>query len=318
MANKVTQKAGLTFNVNTVKNKLREFYESQDISIPMFSGGQTSITAVLQKILEMILKECVKHVGKDKSGVRQVNRDFIVHSLLLHPGFKQYFSSYLDRFDAEQMYKDQIPISQTEMDKVLESVDSNLSLSQKGRNMACYLILKVFLDLAHTCTQLLEFAKKKSCDARCVMFAVSVKFPENLSVELRNEIVQVAKAFGDDLESNSSNAEEVPKQEQADATENENEDESKTKSKKAPPKGETKKAVVKGAKGTNKSDDEPDDSVEIKKPTKNTHKTIDSDGDNNEDLQDDELVEVKPVKQPGKTAQPAKGGKVTTSKVSKN
>jgi len=203
MANKVTQTAGLIFNVNTVRNKLKEFYDSQGVSVPMFSGGQSSITGVLQKTLELLLKECIKHVGKDKSGVRQVNRDFLVHSVLLHAGLKQYFSVQLDRFSEKQMYGDQVPISRADIEKVMESVDKDLSFTPRARNMACFLLLEVFLDLAHTCSQMLEFSKKKSLDARCVMYGVSCKFPDNVASELRGEIVRVAKAFGDELEDNS-------------------------------------------------------------------------------------------------------------------
>lgn len=212
MANKVTQTAGLIFNVNTVRNKLKEFYESQGTSTPMFSGGQSSVTAVLQKTLELILKECTKHVGKDKSGVRLVNRDFLLHSVLLHSGLKQYFSVQLDRFNQNQMYGDQVPISKADMEKVMESVDKDLSLTPKARNLACFLLLEVFIDMAHMCSQMLEFSKKKSLDARCVMYGVSSKFPDNIASELRGEIVRVAKAFGDELEDNSGsgdNAEEA-------------------------------------------------------------------------------------------------------------
>ena len=85
MANKLTQTAGLTFNVNTVKTKLKKFYESRDIPCPMFSGGHTAITASLEKLYELILKDCIKRTGKDKSGVRTVNREMLLYSVMMNP-----------------------------------------------------------------------------------------------------------------------------------------------------------------------------------------------------------------------------------------
>lgn len=218
MANKVTQTAGLICNVNTVKNKLKEFYESQGIVTPMFSGGHTAMTATLQKILKLILKECANRVGKDKSGVKSVNRESVQYSVLLHPGFNRYFLVELNRFEQTQLYKDQVPISHTEMDAVIASVDPDLSLTPKARNMVCYLLLRVFSDIAYTCSLMLEFSKKKSLDARCVMFAIASKFPDTISQELKSEVARVAKLFGDELEDNSGmdTAEEGTKQPAAD------------------------------------------------------------------------------------------------------
>jgi len=198
--NKITQDSGLICNVNTVKAKLKDFYEMQGIAIPMFSGGQASMTATLQKTLTMILKECSNTTGKDKSGVKLVNRESVKYAVLLHQGFNQYFLAKFNQFDPTQLYKDQVPISTSEMDEVIKSVDSDLSLTPKARNMVCYLLLKVFNDISYTCSQLLEFSKKKSLDARCVMSSIGIKFTDSVSQELKTEVVRVAKALGDDLE----------------------------------------------------------------------------------------------------------------------
>ena len=81
--NKLTEKAGLTFNVNTIKSKLKDYYEGQSLTTPMFSGGHTALTASLEKLWEMLLQECLKKVGKDKSGVRQVNRELLQYSVCM-------------------------------------------------------------------------------------------------------------------------------------------------------------------------------------------------------------------------------------------
>lgn len=309
MANKTTQTAGLTFNVNTVRNKLKEFYESQGHPTPMFSGGQSSITGILQKTFELILRECMKHVGKDRSGVRQINRDFLVHSVLLHNGFKQYFSFQLDSgFNQNQMYGDQVPISRAEMDKVMETVDKDLSLSPKARNLICFLLLEVFIDMAHTCSQMLDFAKRKALDARCAMFAVSSRFPENISFELKGEIVRVAKAFGDELEDNSVSSDtseevkpvSVPVQttvEEQDTGEEVQET-------------QTKKKVT--------SKDAPKTQETGKKPAVKTTKAKQIDEEVVEDQEEEEVAEEVIEVQPKKTQNTTKPGVKTTTAPSSN
>lgn len=200
MANKLTEKAGLTFNVNTVKNSLKSYYENQDQSVPMFSGGHTAITATLEKLWELLLQECLKKVGKDKSGVRQVNRELLQYSVLLHSGFRRYFLSQLENFDSELQYREQVPIVTKELDQVMERVDKDLSLTQKARNLACFMLLKVFSQIASTSHELLTFAKKKSLDGRCVISAVTIMFHESVASELRKEITRAMKEFGEELD----------------------------------------------------------------------------------------------------------------------
>ena len=197
--NNLTIKAGLTFNINTVKNKLKDYY-NQNSKAPMFSHGQIAITAVLEKLYELILRECVKTIGKDKSGLKLVNRDGLQHSIILHEEFKQYYLMKLTHFEKDQLYKDQLPISIGEMDKVMERVESDLSLTSKAKNLLCFFLLKAFLDIASTCHQFLEFSKRKSLDANCVMYSIRNKFPDGLAHELCCEVTTVMKAFGEDIE----------------------------------------------------------------------------------------------------------------------
>lgn len=198
--NKLTEKAGLTFNVNTTKQKLKSYYEGQDLTTPMFSGGHTAVAASLEKLWEMLLQECLKRVGKDKSGVRQVNRESLQYSVLMHTGLKKYFVTHFDTFDNTVEYRDQSPVITAELDKVMERVDKDLSLTSKARNLASFMLLKVFSQLASTAHSFMEYARKKSVDGRSVMFAVSTLFHESVSSELNKEIVRVMKEFGEELE----------------------------------------------------------------------------------------------------------------------
>ncbi|ARF09530.1 hypothetical protein Indivirus_1_153 [Indivirus ILV1] len=198
--NKTTEKAGLTFNVNTIKQKLKSYYEGQDLLTLMFSGGHIAITATLEKLWETILHECLKRVGKDKSGVRQVNRESLQYSVLMHSGLERYFMSHFRYYDVSLEYKDQSPVINTELDKVMERVDKDMSLTSKARNLAHYMLLKVFSHLAVTAHGFVEYAKKKSLDGRSVTFAVSTVFHESVSSDFNKEITRVMKEFGEELE----------------------------------------------------------------------------------------------------------------------
>jgi hypothetical protein len=203
MANKATATAGLTFNVNTVRNKLKDYYESQSVATPMFAGGHIAVTAVLEKLYEIVLRECAKRAGKDKSNLRSVNRELMHYSVLLNNSLKKYYLVELDHFDSNQMYNDQVPITKDEMDKIMERVDKDLTLTPKAFNLACYMLLKGFLDIAATASQFLSFSKKKSLDANCVMHTVRNRFPDGMAHELCGEITRAMKASGEDIEDTS-------------------------------------------------------------------------------------------------------------------
>jgi hypothetical protein len=200
MANKATQEVGLTFNVNTIRNKMKEYYESQGLSAFQISGGHKAITAVLEKLWEFTLRECKNHANKDKSGMRVVTVDNLSKAVLMHVGLENYYLVNMKTFDSTNIYTDQAPVSQGDMDKVMERVSTEFSLTPKARNLACYLLNKAFFDLARTSHLFVEFAKKKSIDARSVLYTVSCKFHESVGHELRSEVIRAMKSAGEELE----------------------------------------------------------------------------------------------------------------------
>jgi len=129
-----------------------------------------------------------------------VNREGLQYTVLLHSGLRHYFLSHLDHYDDKQLYKDQVPVSTDEMDKVMESVDKDLSLTPQARNLLHFFLVKVFFDLASSCIHFLTFAKRSSLDGRCLMGAVFCKFQDSVAQSLRIEIVRVMKTLGKDLD----------------------------------------------------------------------------------------------------------------------
>lgn len=303
--NKLTEKAGLTFNVNTMKHKLKDYYEGQSLTTPMFSGGHTAMTATLEKIWELLLQECLKKTGKDKSGVRQVNREQLQFSVLLHAGFRKYFVSHLENFDCSIQYKEQVPVIPAEMDKVMERVDKDMSLTPKARNLACFMLLKIFSQLASTCNAFLTFSKKKSLDGRCVLFAVSTLFHESISSELHTEIRRVMKEFDEEIEDQHTGDDEVPStdttQVVAEADAGDDEDAAPAETAKTTKKKGTKEVATKE---TAKKETTKDAKKGSTKATKKAVATIDEEPEEPEEAADAEEPEeeVKPTKK----AAPAK------------
>lgn len=210
MANKATQKAGLMFNVESIKKDLKQYYEThfekqgeakddeknKILVVPQFTGGQHAMSAFLQKLYELILQECQKCVPKDKSGIRQVTLENLQYTILLNKGMEQYFLSSLKYYDPNQIYDHSCPVVLSEMEEVMESVSKELAFTKQAHNLVCYLLTRAFNDIAHDCHYMIEYAKKRTFSGRCVHFAVSSKFHESIACELRNAIITATKSAG--------------------------------------------------------------------------------------------------------------------------
>lgn len=307
--NKITEKAGLTFNVNGIKQRLRTYYEGQALSTPKFSGSHTAVTTALEKLWEMLLQECLKKVGKDKSGVRLVNRESLQYSVLMHSGLRKYFVLQFETFDNTVEY--QSPVVTVELDKVMERIDKDMALTSKARNLANFMLLKVFSQLATSSHGFIEYAKKKSLDGRSVMFAVSSLFHESVSSEINKEIARVMKEFGEELDETPT---ETPADQHANAAASvaageadngDSEEETKeTKSKDT----KSKDTKSKGTKKTTTNNSK-------KAPTKNTKKAeaIEEEEEGDQDQESQEEEEEEEVKAaPTKSKKPVQ--KASTSK----
>jgi hypothetical protein len=196
--NTPTIKAGLHFNVNTVRNALKDYYKNQVGSPPMFAGGHIAITTVIEKVYELILRETVANVGKDKSGMKVINHDILLLTIKTNDDLKNYYLNKIGYYQKDTVYKNSIPIIPSEMEKVADKVDNNLDIRDQATNLMYFLVLTVFNDVASACYQFLAFAKKKSVDFTCVTFAVKNRFPDGIAAILCNELAKVAKAVDKD------------------------------------------------------------------------------------------------------------------------
>ena len=215
MANKLTEKAGLTFNVNTVKANMTQFLKVHDLLIehekendkgkketvrktPKFSGAHVAVTAALQELCTILTNNALQHTHKDKSGMRTLTRQTLRSSVLMHDGLKQYYHTRMQSFDKTQVYENQVPVAKKDMLAVIKNVNGDLKLTPKALNFMYFLLHKVYSELVHTSYQLVEYAKKKTLDARSCVYALQLRFADSVAVPLHNEVSRATSAVGDD------------------------------------------------------------------------------------------------------------------------
>ena len=227
MANKLTQRAGLEFNVNAVKSNMVKLFENRGFRrpekdeelddskrMPMFSGSQVAVAAMLQRLCTYIVENVNNMITEDKSKLRTVHRSTLKYSIGLDKLLEVYYETKLSNYDQDDMYAEKIPISKKEMETVISQVSDKIKFTPQAYSMLCFLLYKAYTDITTTAHQFIRYAKRKTLDARSVMFSVETKFTNNLAYELRTEIERAVKALGVDIEGN---GEELANDEEADA-----------------------------------------------------------------------------------------------------
>lgn len=200
MANKLTEKAGLSFNINKVKANMIHYFKVHDLNQPKFKGAHVAMTAALQELCTLVVKNALQHTHKDKSNVRTLTRETLRNSVLLHDGLKQYYYTKLWTFDKSQMYGDQLPVSKNDLATVVESVDGDLKLTPKALNFLNFLLLKAYLDVVSTSYLFIDFAKRKSLEARAIVYALKSLFADSVSYDIYTEVDRATTAVGDAVE----------------------------------------------------------------------------------------------------------------------
>ena len=302
MANKVTEKAGLTFNVNTVKTSMQQYFNSQGVACPKFSGAHVGTTSAIQELCKMIIKCCLPHTNKDKSGIRNLTRSCMRDSVLLNNDLQKYYYIPMTMFDKNQIYEEQLPVAKKEIMTVVNSVDKDLHLTPKANNFLNFLMMKAYLDLVCTSYQFIDFAGRKSLDGKAVLFAIKNRFTDNVSYELCEEVRRSMAAVGDEV-SNVNDEEDKDKntgKEQGEDSADEQE-EMTTKTKEKPEKTEKTEKTEKAKKTTQKS--KSDAKIEV----------------NSEDDLDEAVNETKESKEEdeGKTKKKAPPSKANTNNKAK-
>ena len=197
-ANKLTEKVGLVFNVHTVKASMQQYFKSQGLEAPKFSGAQVALTACMQELCKIMMKACLQHTNKDKTDIKNLNRSVFKFSILLNDGLNEYYNMKMKSFDKNQMYESQFPVSMKEVKKVISSVDKDLYLTPKAYNFLNFLLMKAYLDVISTAYQFLEFADRKTFNAKAIAYALKLRFSDSITFDLCAEMNRAMTALGEE------------------------------------------------------------------------------------------------------------------------
>ncbi len=271
MANKLTQDAGLTFNVNTVKASMSQFLQVHDLLVehtkendkgkkevvrktPKFAGAHVATAAALQELCKLLTNTALQHTHKDKSGMRTLTRQTLRASVLMHDGLKQYYHTRMQAFDKTQVYENQVPVSKKDLLALVKDVNSDLKMTPKALNFLYFLLLRAYSDMVYTSYQLVDYAKKKTLDDRSCSFAIQLRFADSVAVQLQNEVSRATSAVGDGVDK--ADDEDAEEQDAVESdSDNDDEEEVQTQSK---GKGKGKKTVEK----VDSEDESSDESLE--------------------------------------------------------
>lgn len=278
--NKLTSDAGLVFNVNTVRKHMISFFKNQDLyfsvkgendevtkKLPMFKGSQVALAAALEQLTKTLLTNVHQFTNKDKSGLRTVTRPMLIYSVCLNKGLNQYYNYRLTSFNKNQVYKDQLPFREEDVNQLMSGVDKKLMFTSKAFNFLCFLLLEAYLDTMSTSYQFILFADKRSLTPDAVQFAIKNRFPDSISHELCHELTRACNAVGKDIDAGEEGEADEAKEEPAPAP--------STKKSAPPVKGKGKAAPIdeedEDGDG-DEGDDEPEEKVVVTKPAKKSTK----------------------------------------------
>src|SRR3990170_748744 len=91
--NAITEKAGLNFNVKALKTNVLEYFESNGFLTPKQvskfaedNGFDVALTATLERLCKMLIRNAEQYTHEDKSGIKTLTRETMRYSVYLHEG----------------------------------------------------------------------------------------------------------------------------------------------------------------------------------------------------------------------------------------
>ncbi len=258
--NAATDKAGLSFNVNTTKNWIKKQFDVVGMETPKFHGAHVALTAVVESLLMSVLSHVNSHLPKDKSSLYKITLPALSYPLQLDSDYSKLFKDSFTTFDGDTNYTDQFWMSKSDVNSFIEShFGDNIQLEAKAYNMLCYLLLKYAVQLTRTSGHLMTYAGKKTLEPKAIRTSVLIHTPETVANTI---VMKLDDAVKNSSESEDGDDEEEQEEEKADtkkssskkqaAKEVSESDESEEEVSEAESESEEEKPVAKGKKGDDK------------------------------------------------------------------
>lgn len=191
------EKVGLVLNPNFVKRSIKEYYAKRDIDYSKVSKGQFAIAAMLERLLKFLMDESKKTVGVNVSGLRELTREGLNNAIFRNKCNKGYFAVKADDYDEKFLFSKEVPMTPKEMDKILNTYPE-ISLTAEVKNYMYYLLYTCYTNVLITSAKLLDYSKKITIDSKCIVTAVAIEFPKQISMLLIESINATIELLGKD------------------------------------------------------------------------------------------------------------------------
>lgn len=309
--NSMTENAGLTFNVNPFREGIITYHKNRGLTVPKVNKAHVVLSAALEKLCHLLVKEALKHVKKDKTGLKTVTRPVLKYAVMLNKDMDSYYHMHLKSFDPNQDYLSQHPVTKKALRYFLDSkFGKNHHLTNKAFNMLNFLLMTLYIDTLRVSHDLLAFSGKKKINKPTVRFALRVLLKDTaLCASLTEEMNRAFSAIEDEKEDgedgedddNDDDDDENGEEVESDVGEESDDDEAATKPKKNASKNKGKANKKKAEKVEQSSDEEDagDDDDEDED---------DDDDEDHDDAEEKEPVEPKTKKVVAKKNTKNKGG----------
>lgn len=275
--NALTKKAGLTFNVNTFKRWMINYFESNELDKPKFSGSHVAITALTESLVSVIISSAKKQISKGTSGLYDIQRGFILSAIQLNPELRDTFIPYIHTFDTTMNYGEQLCVDYKTIVSYLETHEGgNIQFQHIAYNCLAYFVVKFITQVLRTAYACVQYSKRKTLDPRSIITAINIHTTGTLNSALRMRVEEAIRNVGgtldgddDALEADGDDEKKETKTSKTNTKEEEPINEEEDNEEDDEDEKEEEKVVVKSKKDKKekkaKADDEDEEPVETKK-----------------------------------------------------
>jgi len=310
--NSMTEKAGLTFNVNPFREGIITYHRNRNLTIPKVNKAHVVLAATLEKLCHLVVNEALKHVKKDKTGLKTITRPVLKYAVMLNKDLDTYYHMHLKLFNPDQDYLAQLPVTRKTLRYFLDNkVGKNHRLTNKASNLLNYLLMTLYIDTLRVAHDLLAFSGKKKINKPTVKSALRVLLKDSaLCASLTEEINRAFSAVegekdegeeGEEDENEDDDDDEKDEDSSSDVDEESDDEveEVKTKAKSSKQKTKGKKKTEPLEQSSDEDNDEDDDADsdedDAEDDAEDDEGEDDAEDDEGDDDEDAEKTEPKKV-----------------------
>jgi len=154
----------------------------------MISGSHLALTAVEQDLCEFLVNAVCDQIEKNAQNLYEVSGKLLLEKVRTHDELRTVFGPVLQLYDSTLSYVEQLKMGKpAELDDFVKQLRSgSVLLTKEGRNVLTFLLLRNRMQLVTTSYHLVQYAKRRTVDARAIFCAQFKCFMEQLKFYKRN------------------------------------------------------------------------------------------------------------------------------------